>query len=95
MVIHDLRTPMMANSKVIETEENPITLLRSLNDRSRVVMLMYKPDLDPTSLVYCFMSFNPENGELGFAYGGDAQEAYELAQAQYQRETSPYGATTQ
>lgn len=88
MLVHDLRAPMMVAADVIETEVTPLELLTSLKDRSKTVMLTYAEA--PHVYRHCFVWFDPATGSLGFAAASDGQEAYELAQAQYQRETSLY-----
>lgn len=95
MVVHDLRGPLMLAPRVIETAESPLVLLQRLGDRANTVMLMHKPDLGPDSLRFSFCWYRPEDGSFGFACADMAQEAYELAQAQYQRETHPLSGSTQ
>ncbi len=89
MIVHDLRMPMMLAPKVIETDAHPLELLVALKDRRKAVMMSYAATLQPLTHLHSFVWFGPESGEFGSAISSDGQEAWALAQAEYQRATGP------
>lgn len=93
MLLLDLRAPLMMVTNVVETDASPMEMLHSLRDRSKAVMTIFNADLKRHR--YCCVSFNPETNDMVFATAPSAEEAYQLAQAQYQRDTSPTGGTVQ
>lgn len=89
MIVHDLRMPMMLAPKVIESAAHPLELLVALKDRRKAVMLTFVATIQPQTHLHSFVWFDPESGEFGSAISPDGQEAWALAQAEYQRATGP------
>ncbi len=93
MLLLDLRAPLMMVTRVVETDAGPVEMLQSLRDRSKAVMVIFNADLKRHC--YCCVSFCPKANELVSATATSAEEAYLLAQAEYQRDTAPTGSTVQ
>ncbi|MGE4532616.1 hypothetical protein [Halomonas sp.] len=89
MIVHDLRTPMMMNVKVIESDDDPFEVLKTLGDRCRAMMVMHRRDLEQNNIMFGFIAYSPDTDQLVYSWHSDGKTAYELAQAQYQRDTSP------
>ncbi len=87
MLLLDLRWPIRLSATVVQTQEHPLAVLRALGDRSKAVMMVFNQDFQHTR--YTCMAFNPADGQTVCADGGTPEEAFELAKAQYQRDTGP------
>lgn len=87
MLIFDLQKPMLAASRVHETEQHPLEALITLADRSIGMMMVY--NLDELNISYTFLSFDPDTRKHITVEAPNPVRAYELAQAEYQRDTGP------
>ncbi|MEX0603843.1 MAG: hypothetical protein WD623_16915 [Marinobacter sp.] len=85
MLLFDLREPF--TGVVHETEQHPLVEIRSLSDRAKAVMMIY--NLDFTRISYSFLSFDPDTGMTATVEARTPERAYELAQAEYQRDMGP------
>ncbi|WP_148863275.1 hypothetical protein [Marinobacter fonticola] len=86
MLLFDLRQPM-TDCRVHDTEEHPLVELRALADRALAVMMSYS--LDYARVSYTMLSFDPDTGKTVTVEARTPGRAYELAQAEYQRDTGP------
>ncbi|NVF13773.1 hypothetical protein [Vreelandella maris] len=87
MLIFDLRKPMLEACEVHDTDKHPLEALINLADRSIGMMMLY--NVDAVRLSYSFLSFDPGTGKHITVEAPDPVRAYELAQAEYQRDTEP------
>lgn len=87
MILLDLRWPMGMAATVVQTQEHPLTVLRALGDRSKAVMMVFNQDFQ--HIRYSCMAFNPADGQTVCIDGDTPGEAFEIAKAEYQRDTGP------
>lgn len=87
MLLLDLRWPIRLSATVVQTQEHPLAVLRALGDRSKAVMMTFSQSFE--SVRFSCMSYNPADGKTVCADGDTPEEAFELAKAQYQRDTGP------
>ena len=87
MMIFDLKKSMLNAASVHDTEQNPFDALATLADRSIAMMMVY--NLDDTTLAYLFISHDPNDRKHITVEASNPVRAFELAQAEYQRDTGP------
>lgn len=85
MLIFDLQKPMLTAARVHDTEQHPLQALTTLADRSIGMMMVY--NLDELNISYTFLSFDPGTRKHITVEAPNPVRAYELAQAEYQRDT--------
>ena len=86
MLLFDLRESML-EGQVHDTDRHPLEELHVLGDRSRAVLMVYS--LDYSRISYTVMSFDPRTGKTVTVEARTPGRAYELAQAEFQRDTGP------
>lgn len=87
MLIFDLQKPMFTGCRIHATKQHPLEALVTLADRSVGMMMIYS--LNETSLSYTFLSYDPDTRKHITVEAPDPMRAFELAQAEYQRDTGP------
>ncbi|MGQ4879817.1 hypothetical protein ACOJCM_14725 [Billgrantia sp. LNSP4103-1] len=87
MLTFDLRKPMLTASRVHESDQHPLEALRRLADRAMGVFMIY--NVDELNISYTVMAFDPGTGKYVTTEAPSPTRAYELAQAEYQRDTGP------
>lgn len=88
MLVFDLSKPdVIASSWVYDTDQPPFVALQEIADRSQAVMMGYNIDL--AHIAYSVVAFDPANGKHITIDEMTPERAIELAQAEYQRDTSP------
>lgn len=87
MIIFDLRKPMLAASSIHNTDQHPLEALRRIADRAMATFMYY--NVDEENICYTAMAFDPASGKYVTVESPDIVRTYELAQAEYQRDTGP------